>query len=376
MKMPEHPRPEQEEALERALTSLYAVQTPEGFDTAWRASVKKEEHAHMKPFHRAGFWKIAAPAFAALVLAVGSILTGATDLGNQASNEILLRGRGTDDSYSRNEAYEMEFAAPMAEGVMAYDSDEAFPFSPDAIANGAAPEGNDISPEKKIVRTADISLATGAFDAHEADIRRQVEAAGGYVENVSQYEFQDNARIPLRQISFTLRIPTASLDAFLQGVSGIGRVTSRNESATDMTVQYSDTALRLQTQREKMKRLQELLAKADSVTDLLEIESAIAGTQYEIDVYETGLRTIDRQVDNSTVHITLREESPAQSAAEAAVSLGDRIRLGLEASVKGIGQFFQNMLVFLVMALPVLVPLAAVCLVLWLVIRRRRREAA
>ena len=138
-------------------------------------------------------------------------------------------------------------------------------------------------------------------------------------------------------------------------------------------MQYSDTALRLATQQEKMKRLQQLLTQAESVSDLLEIETEIANTQYQIDQYETSLRSIDREVEQSQVSVTLVEETPAQSAAQSGVSLGERLARGLAASWEGIGRFFQNMLVFLVMAMPVLVPLLAIWIVARVILRRKGR---
>ena len=113
--------------------------------------------------------------------------------------------------------------------------------------------------------------------------------------------------------------------------------------------------------------------QAENVADLLEIETEIADTQYEIDSYETSLRSIDREVQQSLVNLTLVEETPAQSASQTGVSLGERLVGGLAASLEGIGIFFQNMLVFLVMAMPIILLLAAIGLAAWLILRRKRR---
>jgi len=121
-----------------------------------------------------------------------------------------------------------------------------------------------------------------------------------------------------------------------------------------------------------MKRLQELLTRAENVADLLEIETEIAHTQYEIDSYETSLRSIDREVEQSLVSLTVVEETPAQSATQDGVSLGQRLADGLAASLEGTVRFFQNMLVFLVMAMPALLLLAVVGLAVWMILRRKR----
>ena len=178
------------------------------------------------------------------------------------------------------------------------------------------------------------------------------------------------SKVQNRSASFDLRIPSDALDDCLSGLEQIGRITDRYESATDLTTQYSDTQLRLETQQSKMTRLQTLLTQAETVEDLLAIENEIADTQYQIDSLESSLRSIDRQVDYSTVYIYLREQTSADTANTVELSIGERIRGGLQASLAWLGDFFANMLVFLIAISPVL----AGGFVLYLVIHILRKH--
>lgn len=354
--------------LEHALTDLYSTRPSEGFEQSWRAAIFREERTHMsKPQHSKGwvqrFGKVAIPALAVIVLVVGAQWVGVQE---NLSGSDTLSLRKTEVSRSSNLAALSSYDSEMDQIVY----EDSVPQSEPAMG-GLAISTSDA--QKKIIRTASMTLATHTFDMHEQAVRQMTEEHGGYVENMRQYT--DGSIAQLRRVSYTLRIPTDQLDAFLAGTAGVGRVTSRSESATDQSVQYADTSLRLQTQQNKMERLQELLKRADNVSDLMEIESEIAATQYEIDSYQTTLRQVDRDVDKSEVSITLVEESPAQSAAEENVQLGERLSHGLSASFAGLSRFFQNMLVFIVMALPVLVPLAILSLLILLVRRSRRRKA-
>ena len=154
-----------------------------------------------------------------------------------------------------------------------------------------------------------------------------------------------------------------------------GRVTDRSESVTDMTVQYTDNQTRLETLYAKRERLNQLMAQAQEVSDLIELETAVADTQYEIERYETSQRDIDRRVDMSAVNVTLLEESPAQSATAEDIGLGERLGAALKASLRWLGGFLRNMLVFVTMILPVAVPVAAIAAVVWLGVRRRSPRA-
>ena len=157
-----------------------------------------------------------------------------------------------------------------------------------------------------------------------------LEGLGGYVENL--YQYGDVESGDTRTASLSVRVPSESLDAFLAGMEGVGRVVDRSESVTDMTVQYTDNQTRLDTLYAKMERLNQLMAQAQEVSDLIELENAIADTQYEIERYETSQRDIDRRVDMSAVNVTLLEDSPAQSATAEDIGLGERLGAALNAS--------------------------------------------
>ena len=186
-------------------------------------------------------------------------------------------------------------------------------------------------------------------------------AWAGYVENL--YEYGDVESGDTRTASLSMRVPSENLDAFLDGMEGVGRVTDRSESVTDMTVQYTDNQTRLETLYAKRERLNQLMAQAQEVSDLIELETAVADTQYEIERYETSQRDIDRRVDMSAVNVTLLEESPAQSATAEDNGLGERLGAALRASLRWLGGFLRNMLVFVTMILPVAVPVAAIAAV-------------
>ena len=376
---------EQESALERGLTSLYGQKTPEGFETAWRAAIRREENLRMKPKTRVSFWKAALPAAAALTLVVGTILTGNLDLTGktpslEASRSSVQKQTAADFSAASNEAewgawnFDGKSASTGAVFMDAEPMAEMFVYGMNEGGGAGTGGASGVPAEEtasKIIRTAQLHLATTNFDADEATLRRQTTAAGGYVEAV--FQFGDGTRENLRRLTLTLRIPAEQLDGFLTGAAAIGRVTSRVERAVDMTVQYADTALRLKTQQGKMERLQALLLQAENVSDLLEIENEISNTQYMLDSFESSLRGIDRQVERSEVNVVLAEETPADSAAAVGISLGQRMGNAFTASLSGIARFFQNMAVFLVMAAPAIALLAAGS-VLWLLHRRKRKQ--
>lgn len=361
----------QEHELEQALSRLYTADVPNEFHEGWRAAVRREEIIQMnKKPTRNRFWKAAAPVLAALVLVTGSLWAGTLDL---AQNELEPQVQMMRANMTVEDSYDYEEGA--SNSMVSYSkttSDSVTPMS----AGGSMLADTAMTAEdtdRKLVRTADVTVRSTAFDQDVQSVQTLLAEVGGYVENL--YQYGDSQNDQERTMSLSMRVPSGKLDQFLTGMGGIGRMTNRSESTQDMTVQYADNEARLQTLRDKMTRLNELMAKAENVSDLVEIESAIADTQYQIDSYETSQRSIDRRVDMSAVSVTVVEETTAQSAAADDMSLSERIKAGFDASIKGLVKFLRNMVVFLVMALPVLVPVAVIAVVVWLIKRRRKANS-
>lgn len=364
--------------LEQALGRLYHAQdVPAGFETGWRAAVRREESLQMtqKPRSKQSFWRVFAPVCAAVVLVAGSLWAGSAQPGLNGVSAPAVRSAAKETAGSSMSRSSQQDSMTGALYSVSSDTEDAVSeYAVMDTAENGLDGGSGLAPqaqsERKLVRTADLTLCSTDFDTDSERVKALVENMNGYVESL--YQYGDVQSDTPRRLHMSLRVPSQQLDAFLSGVSGIGRVTDRSESTTDMTVQYTDNAARLQTLRDKLARLNELIKQAEDVESLIQIETAISDTQYQIDRYETSQRDIDRQADMSAVSVTLMEETAAQSASAAGIGLGERVRAALGASVEWMGRFLRDMLVFVVMALPWILSVAVIAAVVWLVVRRRR----
>ena len=372
--------------LDDELMELFSAPVPSSFEEKWRSAIQREENQTMSQFDgnreqkqkkaaRMGrkWWKAAVPAAAALVLVAGSCWVG-----DQEPDQSRPGSRNVGYQSSLYTAYDDYDSGsyPSEEGAydMVVSSDESgYAKKSVSMASGSSADTSALEPtaetSRKLIRTASLTIRTAQYDADLEALTQLINSVGGYIE--STYQSGDLESGSARSNSMTLRIPSDKLDEFLNGLDSVGRVVDRSESSTDMTVQYADNEARLVTLRAKMERLNELLEKAETVEDLISIESAIADTQYSIDSYETRQRTIDRQVDMSEVDIYLREDSPMEVTSE--MSLGERISRAFQNSVEDFGQFLRNMLVFIVMALPALGLMAIVTAAVLLICRAKKK---
>ncbi len=367
----QHPN---QDALEQALGRLYQAQPSPRFEEGWRAAVRREEHTAMSPtqssFVSHRFWRVAGPVLAALVLTVGSLWAGTLE---DVLDDAKTSASSSGSTFSQSRTTGSD-AGPANYALMESETLYSDATSSRSASGGTANAGVETAQagERKLVRTADLTLRTQSFEADAERIDALIQELDGYTE--SRYQYGDEQEGATRTLSLTARVPQESLDAFLDSLETIGRMVSRSESVTDLTVQYADNEARLATLREKLNRLNELLSQAQSVSDLVEIESAISDTQYEIDSYETSQRSIDRRADMSAVYVTLQEETQAQSATSAQLSLSERLSSAFAASVAWLGGFARNLVVFLAIVSPVAVPVALLAVAIWLIRRHSKRK--
>lgn len=222
---------------------------------------------------------------------------------------------------------------------------------------------------KKIIRSASMTLGTREYDRLYADLRARCESMGGWIENASESSSYNG----LRTAWMTLRIPSNRLNEYTESLSTEGRIISRSESATDVTESYQDTEGRLATQKALMVRLQSLVTTAADLSDLLQLESQIADTQYTIDKLQSSLNSTDRQVSYATVDLTLREESDADDKENKELSFLERIGSAFRTGLDDFSWFIEDMVIFLTASLPYLV-LIAIIITAFFLIRKNRKH--
>ena len=334
---------------------------PENLHGAWMQKVEEDMKNQQAPkFHMPKTVTRWLSTAAALVFIIGGTLLTRDDLApasgasmNQKSAVYSTRTASYDD-YAVEESAEYEYGA--ANGVML------------TMARGADTAAAPVMAEKKIIRTASMTIATQTFEDSLNALKSACEGQNGWIESSSE---NVNNATGLRTAYLTLRIPQSALDAYIAGTEGLGRITSRSESAQDVTESYQDTAARLETQKALMARLQALITESADLSDLLELESQIADTQYQIDRLQSSLNSTDRQVSYSTVNITLKEEKTVELT-DTTVSLGDRIKSAIVTGVNALESFLADMLVFLVAALPFIAIVAVVGIAVKIIRKRRK----
>lgn len=236
----------------------------------------------------------------------------------------------------------------------------------DAITDTSGIE-TPVSTSQKLIKTVDLAMETREFDTLLTNIQEKVTELGGYTENSNisgtSYYGRGNRYAWLR-----LRIPVEKLDGFVTTVSDLGNVTSKNESVDDITLQYVDTESHKKALETEQERLLTLMEQAENVDDIIQIESRLSEIRYELQNYESTLRTYDNQVNYSTVTIDIneveRESSPEKQ------SFGSELKTRLSDNIYRLGQDLRAFSIWFIASLPYFIILAAIAFVVIKVIRK------
>lgn len=236
--------------------------------------------------------------------------------------------------------------------------------------------------DRKLITTVRIDAETLDFNETTAWVESRTSELGGYIESSSislsgGYYYNDKYT-DLHFAEYTIRVPESKLGDFLEDVEGKTNITYKNQSVEDVTLSYTDIVARkeaLETEKETLKKLME---QAESMEDLLVIQSQLTEVQYQIDSITSQLRVYDNKIDYSTIYLSIEEVEPDDLTITQKRSVGQRIAEGFLSSLKATGNFLLELGIAIIINLPQIILFAGIIVVIVLIIKRsnRKKEAA
>ena len=221
---------------------------------------------------------------------------------------------------------------------------------------------------RKWIITINMDVETEDLDALLEQLDEQIAEFGGYVENQNIHNGSNYASHRYRSANLTIRIPVQQVEQFTGSISGFANVTSQNVNREDITLQYTATANRVTALETEEARLLELLAEAETMSDLLEIEARLTDVRYELENFASQLRLYDNQVDYATVYLYIsevQEYTPVEDP-----TFVERIKTTFSDALEGLGDGIVNLTVFLMGNSPYLLTFGLLAFVLFRLAKR------
>ena len=304
------------------------------------------------------------PAMGVAVMLVGVVIAFGTlsDRGDVAQESADDSGADAPGIVAPESADEAGGAGEAAPGTAQLDRGAAEP-APTTVPPAPPEERLKPGQERVQERSASMTLST---EVGEVD-----DVADGAVEVVERYEgivissnvSSDGDR---GRATFSLRIPTANLQAALADFSDLASVSARDEGTLDITAPFVNAEERFTDAKAEVDALLEELADADDAAAIAAIRERLRIARSELAAARSELGGLKERADYSKLALTVTGDGDADGwslgdAADDAVSvLEDLLGAGL-------------------VALAVIVPLGGLALLGWLGrerLRRHRRDSA
>lgn len=300
----------------------------------------------------------------ALVLALLMVLS-LTACGGSAKSESAVE----EDYYAADMAPQEAPMAEMPEMEMGVEYSET---TGSTGLNGSSGTSAPEAQNRKWIITMNISAETEDMDETMEVLNKEIAALGGYVEGQNIYNGSAYSARRYRSASLTIRIPAEKADSFAENMQGIANVVRSEKNLEDITLTYVSTESRVKALQTEEARLLELLAQAENMSDLLEIESRLTEVRYQLENYTSRLKVYDNQVDFATIYLDLEEVQEYTPVAERTV--WQRITEGFSDNLEELGEDITDLFVWFVTSLPYLLIWAVVIGAALLLLKKLRKR--
>ena len=251
----------------------------------------------------------------------------------------------------------------IAEDSVAYPSS---PMLPEESVTSDSPEADALS-ERKIIKNKDMSVETIDFDSFTTELSQKVSEYGGYVQD-STMSLNSYYESSLRSANYTLRIPADRFEEFTSLIGDMATVTYSYEYVDDVTSSYVDIEARLASLRAEQESFLKLMEQAQTVDEILQIQSYLTDVNYQIESFTAQLKSYDSLIAYSTLRLSVQE---VKRISESVAQLGvfERIGQNLSENLSDIGNGFKNFFVGIVSSLPYLIIYGVVIAIIVVIIR-------
>jgi len=247
------------------------------------------------------------------------------------------------NSASHKEASVSEMAMNNSAGVKAEDAvSDKVTDADNSNIPGEAPATVDW--DKKIIKTANVTLEVKNNGAYADYARALVKKYGGYI-----FKEENSAADDKQETSMVIKVPVLQFETLVNElVTKDVKQLQRSISSEDVTGSIIDINARLATRKATRDKYLEFLQKAGKVEDVLKVQQEINNIQEDIESAEARLAQLSGEAKYSTVNLTYFEPGGGYSHYGGKAGLGSRMITAL----KNGGEIFTEIFIGLLTIWP------------------------
>jgi len=226
---------------------------------------------------------------------------------------------------------------------------------------------------RKVIRNAYYSVEANE-EQGATNLYREI---ADFCNSLGGYEFSsDSVHLEhYSNVNAVLKVPPERFEELLAFIDENAEVLSAKVDSDDITAEYYDLSIRLETKRRSLESYYTLLENADRLDDIVSLQRTIDTITEEIEAVAGRLRVMDSLSDMATVTLKIQQFNEIEELQEeierreidwGALSLDDMgylIRNGFISVVNVIAGFFQWVIIAVLVTSPVLVPVVIIVVI-------------
>jgi hypothetical protein len=220
--------------------------------------------------------------------------------------------------------------------------------------------------ERAIISKGNIQLSSDDVEKAVFDVVALVDKYGGEITD-RETGTDDDGEVRLARL--VLRIPAASYPKAFDQLQQVADLESSSSTSEDVTTQIIDLDARIRAQRASLERVEVLLDRAQSIRDIVAIESQLTRRQADLDSLVKRQAYLRDQTSLSTLTVNIE-----RAADEAKDKKKDDDDLGFVSGLENGGKWLLGFVLVVLTIAGVVLPWAIAALVvgwpLWVLARR------
>ena len=298
------------------------------------------------------------------------------------SGQMGITQNSVADGSYYEEDYQKDQNQAKESGDQAETSDQAEDSDQKLVDGTTDANGNKIKlVEEKLVYRCQLDIETKNYAEDKENLMKLISEYEGIIQNSNEYDSDDywysSDHVKTRgtkTLNLQVRIPSEKYKEFIGTVGTIGKVKRNSQQVDNISYDYYNTQADIEQLKIQEQRLLEMMEQAYTIEDMITVEDRLSEVQNELSKLQTKLVGLDTDVAYSYVDIEL-EEVFEYSATEVEKPgffkrLGEEIVDGFKAMI----QIFEDIILFIVGAVPRLIPFAVFGFIVYKIVKVYRRN--
>lgn len=173
----------------------------------------------------------------------------------------------------------------------------------------AVPAEEAPAPDQALISTGNVALRSDDVGETLFDVRKVVNEFRGQVAKEDTATDDDGE---VKRSALVLRIPSADFAATMTALEKSGDLITSSTNVADVTTKVIDTGIRVQVQRGSIRRITLLLDRAQSIPDIVRIESELSRRQADLGSLLRQKSYLKDQTEMATITVTLERTVDAK----------------------------------------------------------------